>query len=348
MHLEKMNIVQDQQSSSLQSIILNNMRDGKIPVFDFLNLVLYHPELGYYAKNRVIGCDGDFITSPEISQLFGEVIAIYILHDWHVKNKPSRVHLVELGPGRGTLLVDLLNVFKKYPGFMDALTISLIEKSESLKNLQKKVLESWSKKNHYLLKAKHFSDIADIPSEGYLYCYANEFFDALPIRQNYVDRFNQRMERIVCFNNQNQEFEFCDESTNIVEEDVETIKIAQFLKHVFDRDGGKGIFFDYGYIQQSSISTLQTVYRHQKVNVFDYLGDADISHQINFTELAKVFNPINTKIMTQAHFLEEWGILLRLEQLSQVHPQKAYELAMQVSRLISKTMMGENFKVLLI
>lgn len=349
MYFEKMILSKDQPDSSLQSIILENMCDGEIAVYDFLNLVLYHPEFGYYAKNRVIGRGGDFITSPEISQLFGEIIAIYILHDWNEKGKPQKIHLVELGPGRGALLIDLLNVFKKYPDFMDALHISLIEKSDAFKSLQKELLESWSNKNHYALKVKHFSDICDISSQGYLYCYANEFFDALPIRQYYTDHFNQRIERTVYFKNQTQAFEFCDDANiEIEEEDDETIKIAQFLKHIIERDGGRCIFFDYGYIQGSSISTLQTVYRHQKVNVFDYLGDADISHQINFSNFAKAFSPLETKIMTQANFLEEWGILLRLQQLSQTNPNRAHELSIQVSRLISKTMMGEHFKVLLV
>lgn len=344
-----MNLLSKQDEISLQSIIIDAMKGGEISVYDFLKLVLYHPQYGYYAQSSVVGKEGDFITSPEISQLFGEVLALYILNDWYERGRPQNVHLVEIGPGQGTLVVDLLNVFKNHIDFMKALRFSLVEKSTYLQQQQLEYLRKWQEKNHTVLQVRHCKSIHDISDQGYMYCYANEFFDALPIRQYTVDLLGNRKERTIYFNEKDRQFKFIDsDEYDIVEDDCESISTAQTLKELILKCGGKGIFFDYGYVYESNISTLQTVYRHQKVDIFDHLGCADISHQVNFKALSKAFYPLKTKVTSQGDFLKEWGILLRLQKLIQMNPQYANELSMQVARLISPTMMGESFKVLLV
>lgn len=339
----------NQNEVSLQSILLDAMKDGEISVYDFLKLVLHHPQYGYYAQSSVIGKNGDFITSPEVSQLFGEVLALYILNDWYEKGKPQKIHLIEMGPGRGTLIIDLLNVFKKHEAFMNALSISLIEKSRDLQNKQQKHLKLWQNQNSKILHVQYCESVQEISQLGYMYCYANEFFDALPIRQYAVGQNGEKKERTVCFNDQEERFNFKDfDESYIEEDDFETLAIAQAIRDMLALEGGKGIFFDYGYVQESHISTLQTVYKHQKVGVFDHLGCADISHQVDFKALEKAFYPLKTSVVSQGDFLKEWGILLRLQKLIQMNPHKANELSMQAARLISPTMMGDHFKVLLV
>ncbi|WP_265036553.1 class I SAM-dependent methyltransferase [Wolbachia endosymbiont (group A) of Anomoia purmunda] len=147
---------------------------GSISISDFMNAVLYHEKYGYYTSKLPLGKDGDFTTAPEISQLFGEVIAVWIMHTWEKLGKPSKFSLVELGPGKGTLIHDIIRVTKKYSSFFNSISIYLVEISPTLRKIQKEKLKS--------LDVNWHKNIDNLPEQPTIFL-ANEFFDALPIDQ---------------------------------------------------------------------------------------------------------------------------------------------------------------------
>ncbi|NUY39179.1 SAM-dependent methyltransferase [Wolbachia endosymbiont of Litomosoides brasiliensis] len=147
---------------------------GSISISDFMNAALYHKEYGYYMNKLPLGKSGDFITAPEISQLFGEIIAVWVIHTWKKLGKPSRFSLVELGPGRGTLIHDIIRTTKKHCGFFSSMAIHLIEISPALQKIQKEKLKG--------LGVSWHENIYNLPEQPTIFL-ANEFFDALPIDQ---------------------------------------------------------------------------------------------------------------------------------------------------------------------
>jgi SAM-dependent MidA family methyltransferase len=147
---------------------------GSISISDFINAVLYHEKYGYYTSRLPLGKDGDFTTAPEISQLFGEVIAVWIMHTWEKLGKPSKFSLVELGPGKGTLIHDIIRVTRKYSSFFNSMLIHLVEISPTLRKIQKEKLKG--------LGVNWHKDIDNLPEQPTIFL-ANEFFDALPIDQ---------------------------------------------------------------------------------------------------------------------------------------------------------------------
>lgn len=155
-------------------IIARILQDGPINLADYMNECLLHPTLGYYTMRDPLGVDGDFVTAPEISQMFGELIGLSLAQCWLDQGAPSRFTLAEIGPGRGTLMRDLLRACRAVPGFIDAADLVLIDASPTLRAVQAETLNVHT--------PQWVDDIADLPDQP-LYIVANEFFDALPIRQ---------------------------------------------------------------------------------------------------------------------------------------------------------------------
>ncbi|NUX01391.1 SAM-dependent methyltransferase [Wolbachia endosymbiont of Madathamugadia hiepei] len=153
---------------------LIDKNQGSISISDFMNAALYHKEYGYYMSKLPLGKDGDFITAPEISQLFGEIIAVWVMHTWEKLGKPSKFSLVELGPGKGTLIHDIIRVTRKYNDFFDSVSIHLVEISPALQEIQKEKLKG--------LDINWHENIDSLPEQPTIFL-ANEFFDALPIDQ---------------------------------------------------------------------------------------------------------------------------------------------------------------------
>ena len=159
----------------LGSLLINEIKNnGPMPLSSYIQQCLLHPTFGYYSKKTVFGVDGDFTTAPEISQMFGELIALSILQTWIDQGSPSQIILTELGPGRGTMMADMLRTFKSYPKFLKAAEIHLVEASSNLKHLQKTRLSEYNIVWHE--KLPKFEN-------KHLFLIANEFFDALPIEQ---------------------------------------------------------------------------------------------------------------------------------------------------------------------
>ena len=186
--------------------IIKLIRKSKNPINieDFINLCLYNQEGYYFNNNRIIGKQGDFTTSPEISQLFGEIIGLFILSFWK-KNINKDFNLIELGPGNGTLLIDILNITKNEFSFNESINLSLIEKNKRLIEKQKLNLKKF---NHNIERINWQNDFV-IKKDKPVIIYSNEFFDCLPIRQFYKKE-DQIYEKMVIYNSQNQYLSYVD------------------------------------------------------------------------------------------------------------------------------------------
>ena len=180
--------------TNLKSILVERIKsNGPMPLSDYIQQCLFHPIYGYYVKEPVFGINGDFTTAPEISQMFGELLAISILQAWIDQGSPSKIILAELGPGRGTMMADILRTLKIHPDFLSATEIHLIEASSNLRSEQKKTLSEFN-----IFWHKELPSFEEKP----LFLIANEFFDALPIEQ-FLRQGNNFFKRTVQFLNNN-------------------------------------------------------------------------------------------------------------------------------------------------
>ena len=331
-----------------------------ITIEKYIKLCLYSKD-GYYNNSKIIGKAGDFITAPEISQLFGEIIGLFFLSFWKNKiNKPF--NLVELGPGRGTLLIDILNIAKKFSEFEKSITINLIEKNNKLIKEQKNNL------------VKFNFDFLDInwldtfnPSDNKpTIIYANEFLDCLPIRQFYKKN-NLWYEKMIIFNQTYKCLQFKD----AVKTDVKTLKKINNYKHKevleisssredyfmkickhINIVGGMIIIIDYGYFDRPNYFTLQSLYNNKKSNVLDNPGLQDITSLIDFNQLIIIAKSNNLKVdmfSSQREFFLSHGIKERAKRIMLKSTQKQKNIIRKgLERLIDKNKMGSLFKVLVV
>lgn len=331
-----------------------------ITIEKFIELCLYSDD-GYYSKKKILGKKGDFITSPEISQLFGELIGFFILSVWKKKiNKPF--NLVELGPGRGTLLIDILNITQSYLKFNKAMNIYLIEKNTELIKEQKNNL----KKFHIKLKNINWHNEFKIPKNKPTIIYANEFFDCLPIRQFYK-KSNQWYEKMIIFNKKENFLQFKDikiKDINILNkihkyEPIETLEISEAREKYFKKIcehisnvGGVAIIIDYGYFDKPKHFTLQSLFNNKKSNVLDNLGQQDITSLVDFKKLIDLtkYKNLNIDIFcTQREFFLKYGIYQRAQKIIKKLSYEEKNIIKEgLNRLIDANNMGSLFKVLVI
>ena len=331
---------------------------GPISVAQFMTLALLDPREGYYATRDPLGAGGDFTTAPEISQMFGEMIGLWLVQAWADQGSPKRPRLVELGPGRGTLMADILRVAQVAPDFTAELDVVLVEASPALQEIQADRLRglgadiSWQ---------HQFDDsLADRP----LFLVANEFFDALPLRQ-YVKTDRGWCERMVTVLNGELVFAVApvpvpssaipaDRAAapdgGVFEVSPAATALAEDIARVITARGGAGLMIDYGYGEASGFSeTLQAVSGHRFADALAEPGEDDISAHVDFAALAQagrrggasVFGPV-----TQGLFLANIGIVERAEQLMKSNPEEASKLLAAVERLIGNDQMGKLFKAL--
>lgn len=298
----------------------------RLPVDEFMQLAISE----YYANNNPFGVEGDFITAPEISQMFGEVIGAWIVFNWREKGGGS-FNLVEIGGGRGTLMYDILTSTKVFKDFHEALnSLYMVESSQALGKLQKNKLKEF---DPIVLK-----DVSEIESQNNI-IFCNEFFDALPIKQFHS---LTKEERFV-INDGGLRFNFGEEY--IIESSPASLnyanKIADKIK------GGFALIVDYGYIEPPMKSTMQAVKNHKYHDVLQDIGKADITALVDFKALKSLFEGMgfNANLSTQSEFLIRNGIMIRADLLikSGANPQT---IEQDLNRLISKSEMGELFKVL--
>ncbi|MCB1559123.1 MAG: SAM-dependent methyltransferase [Alphaproteobacteria bacterium] len=340
---------------SLKKIILSHIKThGPMSVETYWTLCLSHPEHGYYIKQDPLGSAGDFTTSPEISQLFGEMIGIWAAEQWNRLGKPDTLHLIECGPGRGTLMADLLRIAKLIPDFAASLYIHLVETSPKLRNKQKQVLEGWNVIWH--------DNISTIPTAFPNLIVGNEFLDALPIRQFVFDK-DGWFERVIGASNDALTFGRGGQvsGTDFPASTKENIQgqifeyspareacFAEMCEKV-SAQGGAILMIDYGHTKSALGDTFQAVKSHKFVDVLENAGDADLTSHVDFERL--MHKALDYKLaascLNQSEFLMSCGIEQRARQLKEKAMQdQRRDIDLALQRLTADDQMGTLFKVL--
>ena len=340
---------------------LKNFRikfNKKIPVDELLERALYEPKSGYYNNRIPFGKKGDFITSPTISNLFSEILGVWIISTWEKLKKPKKFNLVELGPGDGSLTKVLINTFKRFPEFNKSKKLFLYEKSILLKKIQKKKIN-----NKNIKWIKSFNQIKNGP----IIFFGNEFFDAIPIKQ-FSQNNDQFLEKCYILGKEGLK-EVYKKASDV---DISFLKSFKVLKgqkfieypklgfHELDKivkkiskHSGGILLIDYGYLNPNNQNTLQTVMKNKKVKLnrlMNNLGKADITYLVNFNLLKEYFELKNLKvknIVTQKFFLEKMGIIERAKILEKnMNDNQKNNMFLTLERLLDKKFMGELFKVI--
>ena len=316
-----------------------------------MGFCLNNPEFGYYHTQTVLGQKGDFITAPEISQMFGELLGLWLAQSWIEQDRPEQFTLLELGPGRGTLMADILRATAKVAGFHEAMTLCLFESSERLRIKQKEKLSCFT--------VRWEKDLAALPNQP-LFFIANEFFDALPIHQ-YQRTGDIWLERMVAAKGEELEFSISlvpaqvpdtlHKRKNIVDGEIvefcpDAGHVCAILSAKIENHGGTGIIIDYGN-WASCGDTLQAVKDHKTIGVFDAPGTSDLSAHVDFEVIAK-FSACGVSPMTpQGLFLERLGITERANVLAEYLRGEALALHIAAHRrLTHPDEMGTLFKTI--
>lgn len=328
--------------------------EGPIGVDRWMSVVLGHPTAGYYATRDPFGAAGDFITAPEISQVFGELIGLWCAAVWQGMGAPSPVRLVELGPGRGTLMADLLRAARVLPAFRAALDVHLVETSPVLRERQREAVSDVSPTWHDALES--------VPA-GPLLLIANELLDALPIRQ-FVRTAEGWRERVIGLGDDGA-FRWGLAAAppaglgfpaapvgDLVEVSVAGLALVREIAVRVRRDGGAALLIDYGSSESGTGDTLQAVRAHAPTDPLAEPGAADLTAHVDFAALAQQARAAGAAVhgpVTQGVFLQRLGIAERLERLTDsASPEVARDLALGVERLTATgpRAMGDLFKVL--
>ncbi len=325
--------------------------NGPITVADYMAICLGDPAHGYYATRDPLGAAGDFTTAPEISQLFGEIVGAWLAHTWRLAGAPAAVRLVELGPGRGTLTADILRVFARVPG-LAAAPVHLVETSPVLGARQRETLSG-----HAGRIAWH--DRLEAVPEGPTLLVANEFFDALPIRQFVREREAWR-ERMVGLDEAGRlafgigpgtiETPLAAPDGAILEFSPAATAVMQAVAERIARHGSAALVVDYGHAATAPGDTLQAVRSHAYADPLDAPGDADLTAHVDFQALAAAAQAGGAAFhgpVTQGRFLLDLGLLERAGQLGAAQDEAAREaIRAAVERLAGADAMGELFKVM--
>lgn len=341
---------------NLEQIIKDKIRkDGPLTIAEYMHYCLSHPQYGYYIKQDPFGRRGDFITAPEITQVFGELIGLWCADMWaQMGGGPAA--LVELGPGRGTLMQDALRATRQIDEFQDHLTVHLVETSPILQTAQFHCLQNAHERIEWE------SGLDSLPEKPALII-ANEFFDALPIRQHVQTREGM-LERCVGIDQESGELTYQLERGGLslakgdqeiedgtVIESCQAAKemMAQIATHL-TRHGGVLLVIDYGYLGESHQDTLQAVREHGYAPVLKDPGDADITAHVDFQTLAEIAESQGASVhgpVNQGTFLVRIGAEIRTQQLLQnADEEQAVQLISGVKRLIDPTQMGHLFKAM--
>lgn len=310
---------------------------GPLSVERFMEIALHHPTHGYYAKAPAIG--PDFITAPEISQMFGEIIGAWCVDMWYQMGCPSPFHLVELGPGRGTLMADILKIFVQVPELWEGLHVYLVERNATLKDLQAKVLDMG-----VITWCDHLCEVST--SEPTIVI-ANEFFDAFPVRQ-----FTKEgaLEKHITLENEKLTFVDldCPNSPDTLEDSPQAEEYFTELCTFISRTEGAALLLDYGYGNGTG-HTVQALKSHTPVSLFDHIGEADITAHVNFGAFEQIAQDEGLQVWGptfQGDFLTQLGIIQRADRLKSHNPTEAALIASQLMRLVHPHQMGTLFKVM--
>jgi NADH dehydrogenase [ubiquinone] 1 alpha subcomplex assembly factor 7 len=333
---------------------------GPMPVADFMAEALGHPRLGYYRRALPIGLAGDFTTAPEISQMFGELVGAWLAERWQAIGSPGRVRLVELGPGRGTLMADALRATRAVPGFHAALDLHLVEISTPLRAAQEIALGRFRPHWH--------ERIEEVPA-GPTLLVANEFFDALPVRQ--FEKIPQGWaERMVGLAHDGETLVFARTPGpspfarllpaavrdgdvapgSLAEVSPAAAALAGEIGARLVRDGGWAVVVDYGRDRSAAAPSLQGLRGHRRVDPLDRPGESDLTAHVDFAILAEAATVAGARVhgpTGQGAFLRRLGIGQRASQLkARATPEQRSAIDAASMRLIGPEQMGTLFRVL--
>ena len=340
--------------TEIEKIIKKNITtNGTISIEEYMTIALYHPKYGYYTKSNIIGKEGDFITSPEISQVFGELIATWLIFN-STNFFKYNFNFLELGPGRAVLIQDILRTIK-------SLNTKLYNKIQHIYFLEKsKTLKSYIKR---INKSKIILDINQIEKKE-TFILANEFFDAIPVNQ-YIKIGKFWHERRVYLDDRGK-FSFIMSKSPVTKKipfpstategfifeysNYTNLLLSQIFEKI-NNNGGVFLIIDYAKSFDYGKDTLSFIYKHAHVNPFYCPGSTDISSKPDFTLIKSLAIQANCKVLgpfTQNFFLTKLGIEIRFEKLIKSNPNLSSSLLASKKRLIDKEYMGEIFKVLII
>ncbi|MEM7666497.1 MAG: SAM-dependent methyltransferase [Pseudomonadota bacterium] len=303
----------------------------------------------YYASRDPLGEDSDFITAPEVSQMFGELIGLWLADLWVKMGSRKRIHYVELGPGRGTLAQDALRTAARYE--LDP-QVHFVEGSPALRQIQSEAFPD----------ATHHDDLSTLPDDAPLLIVANEFFDALPVHQ-LVRATNGWHERMIGLEDDRLVFVAGDKPMDsivpkswksasqgsMIETSPAAAAVMQEITNRLTEQGGVALIIDYGPMELRGGSTLQAIKAHKKVDPLSHPGEADITAHVDFEMLQDVAKKNGADVMgiqMQGEWLRQLGIETRLEALERKDPSKKDQLQRQFNRLVGDSEMGTLFKVL--
>tara|TARA_Y100000741_G_scaffold27896_1_gene20076 strand:- start:2049 stop:3104 length:1056 start_codon:yes stop_codon:yes gene_type:complete len=337
-----------------------NKEKHPISLETFIEMCLFEKN-GYYNQSDILNKFGDFTTAPEISQLFGEILGVFIYYTW-VKKYGVKFDLIELGPGNGTLLVDILTITKSFQNFHNNINVKLVENNKYFIKKQKQKLKS---KNFFNIKANWFNDFEFVSKKPAI-IFANEFFDCFPVRHFKKDSEIWN-EKVINFDNKENRFfyEYIKiKNDNVINKKLKNItdqiyeiseqrdkyfkKICKYIKKV----SGTMIIIDYGYLDFPGYFTLQALSNNKHSNLFDNIGKQDVTSLVNFKNLINIAenNDLNVEnFTTQKLFLVNNGIIQRKENiLKKIKDDKKNTINEDYNRITDEKNMGSLFKVLII
>lgn len=322
---------------------------GPLPLAEYMELALAHPRFGYYMRQDPFGESGDFITAPEISQIFGELLGLWCAERWAALGS-GPCALVELGPGRGTLMEDVLRATRHVPDFHESITMHMVELSPALSQLQ------FNRLNDKHPRIEWLRSVEELPEKPLLIL-ANEFFDALPIRQ-YVRGADGLHERLVDWDDATQQLAFTLAPVSlsmakgqdgldmgaVVETSTAARQIMQSLCARIEEHRGAMLLLDYGYAEAVHVDTLQAVKAHQFHELLLDPGDADLTAYVDFGLLATVAKEAGCRVAgptSQGHFLQSLGGEKRVQKLLEhASEEQAHQLSAGWKRLTDPNEMG--------
>jgi SAM-dependent MidA family methyltransferase len=329
---------------------------GPVTLHDYMAACLYDPEHGYYRRAHPLGASGDFITAPEISQVFGEMLGLWAADTWARMGAPSRVQLIELGPGRGTLMADALRVLRAAPDFRAACSVALVEVSHALREEQQRLLAAapvpvaWSER------------LSQAPA-GPAILIANEYLDCLPIRQ-FIHRGGAGwLERHVAAGPAGlsliegpiaEPFHGLPQAKegDIYEMRPGTGPLVAELARRAEAEPLAAVFIDYGYAGPAFGETLQAVRRHRFAGLFEAPGETDLTAHVDFGAFIREAHAAGLDThgpIPMGEFLLRLGMGARVQQLlAHAKPAQADRIRMGAARLIDPAQMGALFKVVVI
>ena len=331
---------------------------GPIPVNEYMALCLFDPRDGYYTTREPFGAAGDFVTAPEISQMFGELVAIWLYEAWAAIGRPMPVTIAEIGPGRGTLMKDMLRTLSRLdPALTSSASFAMIETSPRLAEVQKQTLAGAA-------ASIGWHESIDTLSQQPLFIVGNELFDAVPVRQ-FIRAGAGWRERMVGLDEAGNLCFFAgagsvdpallpDDAGNapqgaIVEMAPARTALMAVIAERIQSHGGAGLFLDYGHLRSGVGDTLQALRKHNHEDVLANPGEADLTSHVDFGALAAAVRArgLDAHLSTQGHFLLGMGILERAGRLGASADEATRgKIADEVERLAGPQAMGELFKVM--